>query len=54
MATSSITKQFTVKDNDAFEKLLKDAEKDAKRELAVYEGSSLDRGRKALEQFSLR
>lgn len=54
MATSSITKQFVAKDNEAFEKLLKEAEKMPERKAAVREDSSLDRGRKALKQFSLR
>lgn len=54
VATSSITKQFVAKDSKAFEKLLKEAEKTPERTAAVRENSSLDRGRKALKQFSLR
>ena len=53
MATSSITKQFVVKDPKAFERLIKESTKPidikpAQRTL------SLDRGREALRQFTIR
>ena len=54
MATSSIRKQFVARDREAFERLLKEAEKMPERKAAVFENSSLDRGRKALKQFSSR
>ena len=54
MATSSIRKQFVAKDTEAFEKLLKEAEKMPERIVITPERSSLDRGREALKQFSLR
>lgn len=53
MATSSITKQFVVKDYKAFEKLLNEAEKMPKRE-ATQDSPSLKKGREALKRFSLR
>ena len=54
MATSSIRKQFVAKDIKAFEKLLKDADKMPERIVSTPERSSLDMGRRALKQFSLR
>ena len=53
MATSSITKQFVVKDYKAFEKLLNEAEKMPERE-ATQDSPSLKKGREALKRFSLR
>lgn len=53
MATSSITKQFIVKDMEAFEKLMAEIEKQPEREVIPEEGSSLQKGREALKQFSL-
>ena len=53
VATSSITKQFVVKDYKAFEKLLNEAEKIPKRE-ATQDSPSLKKGREALKRFSLR
>ena len=54
MATSSIRKQFVARDIKAFERLLKEADKMPERMVLTPERSSLDRGRKALEQFLLR
>ena len=54
MATSSITKQFVVKDAEAFEKLLSEIEKQPERKITTEENPSLDKGREALKQFSLR
>lgn len=53
VATSSITKQFVVKDHKAFEKLVDEAAKLPKRE-ATQDSPSLKKGREALKRFSLR
>ena len=53
MATSSITKQFVVKDEKAFKKLLDDV-KQAPAPKVNSSPSSLDKGREALARFSLR
>lgn len=53
MATSSITKQFVVKDEKAFEKMLNDV-KQASVPKVISAPSSLDKGREALARFSLR
>lgn len=52
MATSSILKQFIVKDYDAFEKLLREAE-NVSRADATQESPSLKKGREALKRFVL-
>ena len=54
MATSSITKQFVVKDAKAFEKLMVEIEKQPERKVITEENTSLDKGREALKRFSLR
>ena len=51
MATSSITKEFVVKDEAAFKKLLEDIKKAPPRRKTAYEESSLCKGREALKQF---
>lgn len=53
MATSSILKQFVVKNYEAFERLLREAKKAQRRE-AVQGCSALEKGREALKRFSLR
>ncbi|MBQ6715946.1 MAG: hypothetical protein IJN21_05435 [Clostridia bacterium] len=53
MATSSITKQFIVKDTKAFEKLLAEASKKPERKTTT-DSPSLNKGREALRQFSFR
>lgn len=53
MATSSITKQFVIKDTQKFERLLNDV-KQAPAPKVNSSPSSLDKGREALAQFSLR
>lgn len=53
MATSSITKQFVVKDEKAFEKLMQDV-KQASAPKVNSAPSSLDKGREALARFLLR
>ena len=52
MATSSILKQFVVKDYEAFERLLRESERAQRRE-AVQACPALDKGREALKWFSL-
>lgn len=54
MATSSITKQFVAKNVPAYEKLVREAEKQPKRDAVVKDKSSINRGRAALAKFSLR
>ena len=53
MATSSILKQFVVKDYEAFERLLRETERAQWRE-AVQVCSALEKGREALKMFSPR
>lgn len=53
MATSSITKQFVVKDAKAFEKLVSEA-KNAPDRKPTKDSPSLKKGREALKRFSLR
>ena len=52
MATSSITKQFVIKDEKAYEKLLNDV-KHAPAPKISSSPSSLEKGREALARFSL-
>lgn len=52
MATSSILKQFVVKNYEAFERLLREAEGVQRRE-AVQGCSALEKGRETLKRFSL-
>lgn len=53
MATSSITKQFVVKDPKAFKRLMDEAAKIPERK-ATQDSPSLNKGREALKRFSLR
>ena len=53
MATSSITKEFHVKDQAAFEKLKKEIESEAPRTKAI-ESPSLKRGKEKLATFVFR
>ena len=53
VATSSITKQFVVKDQKAFERLVAESEKLPDRK-ATKDSSSLNKGRELLSRFSLR
>lgn len=53
MATSSITKDFYVKDQAAFERLKKDLEA-APPQKKVAKSPSLERGRKKLTTFVFR
>lgn len=53
MATSSITKQFVVKDPKAFRKLMTESARIPERK-ATQDSPSLNKGREALKRFSLR
>lgn len=53
MATSSITKQFVVKDPKAFKRLMDESAKMPERK-ATQDSPSLNKGREALKRFSLR
>lgn len=53
MATSSITKEFHVKDEAAFKKLKKELEKNSQREQVVH-SPSLEKGREKLATFVFR
>lgn len=52
MATSSITKEFTVKDKKAYSKMLKEIDDRSARPHKVAKSSHLERGAKLLKQFS--
>ncbi len=52
MATSSILKQFVVKDYEAFERLLREAE-NVSRTDTTQESPSLKKGHEALKRFAL-
>ena len=54
MATSSITKEFFVKDNAAFEKLKKELNVEAPLRKQVVESPSLKKGREKLATFVFR
>lgn len=54
MATSSITKEFTVKDEKAYVKLVKEIGNASERAIKVAKPSNLERGAKLLKQFSFR
>ena len=53
MDISSITKQFVIKDEKVYEKLLNDV-KHSPAPKIISAPSSLDKGREALVRFSLR
>ncbi len=52
MATTSITKQFVVKDKKTFDDLLKAVEKISKRKAIDNDSDSLSKGREVLKHFS--
>lgn len=54
MATSSITKEFYVKDMVAFERLKKDLDKATAARKVVTESPSLKKGREKLATFVFR
>ena len=53
MATSSITKNFVVRDVKAYKKLLKEIEKKPVRSKTL-QSSNIQRGQELLNQFSFR
>lgn len=53
VATSSITKQFVVKDPKAFRKLMTESARIPERK-ATQDSPSLNKGREALKRFVLR
>ena len=53
MAFSSITKQFVIKDEKVYEKLLKDIKQNPAPKI-ILSSSSLEKSREALVRFSLR
>lgn len=53
MAISSITKQFVIKDEKAYKKLLNDVRKTSAPKI-ISSPSSLDKGQEALARFLLR
>ncbi len=54
MATSSITKEFTVKDEKAYVKMMKEIGTKPERAVKVSKPSNIERGAKLLKQFSFR
>ena len=54
MATSSITKEFYVKDNEAFEKLKKELDTESALRKQVVESPSLKKCREKLATFVFR
>jgi len=54
MATSSITKEFYVKDQDAFERLKKELETSTAPREKVVESPSLKKGKEKLATFVFR
>lgn len=54
MAASSITKQFVVRDNAAYARLLAQLENVPERKATESESRSLEKGRELLKQYSSR
>lgn len=54
MATSSITKDFIVKDVENFERILKEVNNKPSRIIKTTASLNLERGSKLLKQFSFR
>jgi len=52
MATSSITKKFTVKDEKAYLRLVEEVSNKPERTVKSVKTSNLERGNKLLKQFS--
>lgn len=52
MATSSITKEFTVKDKKAYIKMMKEINAKPERTVKVAKPSNIERGVRLLKQFS--
>lgn len=54
MATSSITKEFKVKDVNAYSKMMKEISNQPSRTVKTVKPSNIERGNKLLKQFSFR
>lgn len=54
MATSSITKEFTVKDVKAYSQMMKEVSNKPDRTVKTAKPSNIERGNKLLKQFSFR
>lgn len=54
MATASLTKDFVVRDEKAFEQFKKDVETKSNKNRTVKTSPSLERGKEKLKQFSFR
>ena len=54
MATSSITKEFTVKDVKAYSQIIKEVSSKPNRTVQTAKPSNIERGNKLLKQFSFR
>lgn len=54
MATTSITKEFFVKDQEAFERMKRDLDKKAPVRRMVAESASLKKGKEKLATFVFR
>ena len=54
MATSSITKEFVIRDSKVYEQLVNDLEKQAPKPISTSTASSLKRGKEKLAQLSYR
>lgn len=54
MATSSITKEFTVKDVKAYSQIMEEVSKKPARSVKTEKPSNVERGNKLLKQFSFR
>lgn len=54
MATTSITKEFKVKDEKAYFEIIKEVSKMPERTVKTVKPSNIERGNKLLKQFSFR
>ena len=54
MATSSITKEFTIKDVKAYSQIIKEVSSKPDRTVQTAKPSNIERGNKLLKQFSFR
>lgn len=54
MATSSITKEFVVKNEKAFFQIIEEIGNKPERTEKTVDSSNIERGRKLLRQFSFR
>lgn len=54
MATSSIIKEFTVKDEKAYLRIIKEINKKPERAVKTVKPSNVERGNRLLKRFSFR